>query len=83
MEIHLVSTAHGLIELESEDFILGILKSSLLISLYLSVNRILLKFVIISVTVVWSSGVSCRDYSMESAHKHFYSQVVMHQFHTY
>ena len=83
MEIHLVSTAHGLIELESEDFILGILKSSLLISLYLSVNRILLKFVIISVTVVWSSGVSFRDYSMESAHKHFYSQVVMHQFHTY
>ena len=83
MEIHLVSTAHGLIELESEDFILGILKSSLLISLYLSVNRLLLKFVIISVTVVWSSGVSCRDYSMESAHKHFYSQVVMHQFHTY
>ena len=78
-----MSTAHGLIELESGDFILGILKSSLLISLYLSVNRILLKFVIISVNVVWSSGVSCRDYSMESAHKHFYSHFVMHQFHTY
>ena len=53
-----------------------------MISLDLSVSRILLKFVI-SVTVVWSSGVSCRDYSVESAHKHIYSQVVMHQFHTY
>ena len=53
-----------------------------MISLDLSVSRILLKFVI-SVTVVWSSGVSCKDYSMESAHKHIYSQVVMHQFHTY
>ena len=53
-----------------------------MISLDLSVSRILLKFVI-SVTVVWSSGVSCKDYSMESVHKHIYSQVVMHQFHTY
>ena len=53
-----------------------------MISLDLSVSRILLKFVI-SVTVVWSSGVSFKDYSMESAHKHIYSQVVMHEFHVH